>query len=65
MPTKICSAKTSGKVRFTDAKQPSAASRINYIIRELGLDPAQYRMAASLRKYTRMAETPLSPYYSH
>jgi hypothetical protein len=65
MPTKICSAKTSSKVRFTDAKQPSAASRINYIIRELGIDPAQYRMAASLRKYTRMADNSVLGYRSY
>ena len=62
MKIKVCSAK-SGKVRWTTAKKVSASSRINFLLKELGMDANQYRHEANLRTAMRMLPTPLNPFY--
>lgn len=62
MKIKVCSAK-SGKVRWTTAKK-TTSSRINFLLKELGMDANQYRHQANLRTAMRMLSTPLNPFQS-
>lgn len=42
---------------ITDGSR-STAARIREIISQLGIDPKEYKDAASIRKYSRMAKNP-------
>lgn len=54
--TKIVSVSPTGRVRKTTAYKPSADRRIKQLISALGIDEAEYKLKASLRKYTRAYE---------
>ena len=53
--TKVCSVSTTGRVRKTTAYKQSTQSRINQLVRELGIDAQAYKLQASLRLYTKMS----------
>jgi hypothetical protein len=50
MPKKICSAKKSGKVRFTNAPK----DRLTLLLRELGLTKNDFKWNVACRMATRM-----------
>lgn len=55
MSTKIVSVSPSGRIRKTTAYKQSTQSRINQLVRELGIDQEIYKFKASIQKYTRLA----------
>ena len=55
MSTKIVSVSPSGRIRKTTAYKQSTQSRINQIVRELGIDREIHNFKASIQKYTRLA----------
>jgi hypothetical protein len=59
MATKIVSATPTGRVRRTTAIKKPTDSRIKELISLLGIDEAEYKWKAGIRKYTRMASNPM------
>lgn len=59
MATKIVSATPTGRVRRTTAIKVSTDRRIKELISLLGIDEAEYKFKAGIRKYTRMASNPM------
>jgi outer membrane receptor for Fe3+-dicitrate len=55
MPTKIVSASAQGRYRKTTAVRQSTDSRIQQLLRELGMDVREYKVKASFRMYERMS----------
>jgi len=56
MATKIVSATPTGRIRRTTAIKVSTDRRIKELILLLGIDEADYRFKAGIRKYTRMSQ---------
>ena len=54
MYTKVASVSPTGRIRKTTAYKQSTQSRINEIVRELGIDANAYKFSANIRKYTRL-----------
>lgn len=59
-PTKIVSGNASGEVTRHTAPKIPVEVRIKRLIAELGLDEAEYRFKASIRKYTKQFELGIS-----
>jgi hypothetical protein len=55
MPTKIVSVSPTGRIRKTTAFAPSTHSRIQQLIRELGIDREIHNFKTSIQKYTRLS----------